>query len=161
MSQEVDLPQWGMLLPHIMSVSECTLFKQLWMNLHVFMWMHLHHLCPHECVWTLDPCLDVCACLCMRPGSKAPHLETALERRVIDKYWPLGFFQPNYHHIGSSRQTVYTPVCLFLFLSCTHRSMHTNTHQMCIPTTAAWTCTADVHTWYIALQSQLNTALSQ
>lgn len=97
----------------------------------------LRSLCPCECnhlsafvrMKSVYECghmaVSECAWLCVRAESRAARLETALERRVIDKYRPPGFFQPNYHRIGSSRQTVYTPVCPFLFLSCTHISIVT------------------------------------
>lgn len=76
---------------------------------------------------TLCVCVKVRLCLstrlCVRPESKTARLVAALKSRVIDKYRLPGFFQTNYHRIGSSRQPV--RVRLTLLFSCAH--IHTAT----------------------------------
>lgn len=110
-------------------------FKQHSLICMFFMLMHLHYCtsCDHISANTsVYECGYLSGCVSLRPESKASHLGTAFERRVIDNHRPR--LLPN-HRFRSSRQTAYTPVCL-----CTHTHLHTRTHppQMCIPIYSAW-----------------------
>lgn len=112
-------------------------------NLHVFILIHLDFCtsCVHvSVIKSVYECGYLSGCVSLRPESKASHLGTALERRVIDNYRPR--LLPN-HRFGSGRQTACTPVCL-PFSPCTHgfTDTHIYTHihtlRMCIPIFSAW-----------------------
>lgn len=127
-----------------MSLSGCTCII-------VPLWCLYRCKCEHQCVlsWMF---VWKCASLCLRPESKAPHLETALERRVIDKYWPPS--SSNQTTIASDQaDRVDTHLSVCFILSCTHRHACTLTHtlQMYILSFSALLCSANTHTWYIAL----------
>lgn len=131
-------------------------------NLHVFILIHLDFCtsCVHvSVIKSVYECGYLSGCVSLRPESKASHLGTALERRVIDNYRPR--LLPN-HRFGSGRQTACTPVCL-PFSPCTHGFTDTHIYtpsecasQSSLPGHAR----VNTHTWYIALQRQLNAALS-
>lgn len=94
-------------------------------NLHVFILIHLDFCtsCVHvSVIKSVYECGYLSGCVSLRPESKASHLGTALERRVIDNYRPR--LLPN-HRFGSGRQTACTPVYLPLS-PCTHG--FTDTH---------------------------------
>ena len=66
-------------------VSVCTLLLLRGARVHASVTVRPYLLEIRVCM-SVDTSVFERACLCVRPESKTPHLETALEKRVIDKY---------------------------------------------------------------------------
>jgi len=121
-------------------------------------WIYVHYSASVEStvrVCQTEECVEawtrVCVYVCVTREQSPSHSEAPLERRIIDRYRPPRLVPPKLpsHRIKRA--------------DCTHTHAHTHTYpsaRQCAPLSLLRTHGC-IHTWYMALQSRLNTALSQ
>lgn len=127
MNPELRLPQQGTMSPHVCPHAVCCFPETP-----VSMWQYA----------VLYVCLkgksvQVSTCLCVRPSFTG----RGENHRCID-HWTSSQKLPLLWH----EEVVYTPACLFLFLSRTDTSRETHTH--CVH---GQPCAADPYAWYAGL----------